>query len=54
MNNVERLRYSSVVITQDEWLVIAVVVLGLAAFELGPKLLNFIKNRRSRKAIQKN
>ena len=42
------------VVTHEELWVIAVVFVALFAFELGPKLLNFIKNRRSKKTVQKN
>jgi hypothetical protein len=36
-------------ITREEWVVIGVVLLVLALMEAGPKLLNYIKNRRSDK-----
>jgi hypothetical protein len=32
--------------TSEEFLVIGVVILGLVLFEMGPKLLNVLKNRR--------
>ena len=32
--------------SMDEWIVIAAVILGLFVFEMGPKLLNIVKNRR--------
>jgi hypothetical protein len=37
-------------ITDTEVLVIGVIILGSALFEAGPKLLNFIKNRRQKKS----
>lgn len=37
-------------ITETEWVVIGTVFLGLFLFEMGPKLLNFIKNRRGSKS----
>lgn len=40
--------------SKDEWIVVAVVILGLFVFESGPKLLNFIKNRRVAKEGQKS
>jgi len=54
MNEAVRVQLAGLSISNEEWLVIAVVIVALASFELGPKFLNFIKNRRARKSIQKN
>lgn len=32
---------------EGEWVVVATVIVGLFLFEAGPKILNFIKKKRS-------
>jgi len=41
-------KVAGMTISQEELMVIVVVVLILGIFELGPKLFNFIKKRRSK------